>query len=124
MKTAYIEHNFREASLSIVHQANNIIDEYLADGYKITLRQLYYQFVSRDLLPNKQEAYNRLGTIISKGRLSGLINWSAIEDRTRTPKQNSHWDNPADIIEALGRQVPMTDHHIFAYNHHNGCQSI
>lgn len=99
MREKYIDHNFRGASLDIVNQANSIIDEYQAEGYKITLRQLYYQFVSRDLLPNKQEAYNRLGTIISKGRLSGLIDWSAIEDRTRSPKQNSHWDSPAEIIE-------------------------
>ncbi len=100
MREKYIDHNFRETSLAIIEQANNIIIEYQADGYKITLRQLYYQFVSRDLLPNKQEAYNKLGMIISKGRLAGLIDWLAIEDRTRSPKQNSHWDNPADIIEA------------------------
>lgn len=103
MREKYIDHNFREASLEIVNQANNIIDEYLAEGYKITLRQLYYQFVSRDLLANKQESYNKLGTIISKGRLSGLIDWAAIEDRTRTPKENSHWDSPADIIEACAQ---------------------
>ena len=67
MKITYIDHKFRGASLNIVNQVNAIIDEYQAEGYKITLRQLYYQFVSRDLLPNKQEAYNKLGTIVSKG---------------------------------------------------------
>ena len=100
MKIAYINHNFRKTGVAIIDQVNDIIGEYQAEGYKITLRQLYYQFVSRDLLPNKQESYNKLGTIVSKGRLSGLIDWAAIEDRTRTPKRNSHWDSPADIIEA------------------------
>ena len=32
---------------------NNIIEEYLKQGYKLTLRQLYYQLVSRDIIPNR-----------------------------------------------------------------------
>ncbi len=99
MKRKYIRHNFRKAGRCIIERANSIINEYLAEGYKITLRQLYYQFVSRDLLTNEQRAYDKLGIIISKGRLSGLVDWSAIEDRTRTPKENSHWGSPVEIIE-------------------------
>ena len=32
---------------------NEIIEEYAAEGYKLTLRQLYYQLVSRDIIANK-----------------------------------------------------------------------
>ena len=73
---------FRASSLAIIDQANEIIDEYQADGYDLTLRQLYYQFVARNLIPNSQSEYNKLGTAINNGRLAGLIDWDAIKDRT------------------------------------------
>jgi hypothetical protein len=99
-KHCYVDKKFKKASMLIIQQANEIIDEYMADGFKLTLRQLYYQFVSRDLLANKQSEYKRLGSIISDGRLAGLIDWNAIEDRTRVFKRNAHWTDPGEIIEA------------------------
>ena len=49
----------------------------------MSLRQLYYQFVSRDLLPNQLKSYKRLGGIMSNTRDAGLVDWDSIEDRTR-----------------------------------------
>ena len=71
------------ASRLLVQQANEIIAEYQAQGFRLTLRQLYYQFVSRELLPNKQRSYAKLAFIIRKARDGGEIDWEAIEDRTR-----------------------------------------
>ena len=48
--------------------------------------------------------YKRLGSIINDGRLAGLIDWSAIEDRTRNLITVPHWESPADIISAVARQ--------------------
>lgn len=106
-KISYIEKNFSRSTLSIINQANEIIEEYQADGYDLTLRQIYYQFVSRDLIANKQSEYKRLGSIISDGRLAGLIDWNAIEDRTRNLKENSHWNNPGEIVSAAARGFRM-----------------
>jgi hypothetical protein len=100
MKHAYIEKKFKPSSLIIIDQANEIIDEYLADGLRLTLRQLYYQFVSRALIANKQKEYKRLGAIISDARLAGMIDWYAIEDRTRALRGNTHWQDPGQIIRA------------------------
>ena len=108
-KCAYIDKTFKPASLAIIRMANEIIDEYLADGLRLTLRQLYYQFVSRDLLANKQTEYKRLGNIISDGRLAGLIDWYAIEDRTRTLRGNTHWRDPGEIVRAAARGFQL-DH--------------
>lgn len=95
----------RNAShMAIVTHANTIIAEYQAQGFDLTLRQLYYQFVSRALLPNKPAEYNRLGTIIVDARLAGMIDWSAIVDRTRNLEDLAHWDNPESIIEAVSTQ--------------------
>jgi hypothetical protein len=83
---------------------NAIIDEYMAQGYKLTLRQAYYQMVARGLIPNTQRSYKQLGDVVSDGRLAGLIDWNAIEDRTRNLQSNSHWNSPSEIVEACARQ--------------------
>jgi hypothetical protein len=99
-KETFITKRFNDATLATITNANEIIDEYQADGYELTLRQLYYQFVARDLIANKQKEYNRLGNIISDARLAGLTDWGAIVDRTRNLKGNSHWESPASIIRS------------------------
>lgn len=100
MKQQFIHKNFRAKSRAIIDKANEIIEEYRAQGYSLTLRQLYYQFVARDLIPNTERSYKNLGSLINDGRLAGLIDWSAIEDRTRNISAAPHWDSPADVIEA------------------------
>jgi hypothetical protein len=98
MKINYRSKNFAESSLSIIEQANEIFESYVSQGYTLTLRQLYYQFVSRDLLPNLQKSYKRLGNIISDARVAGLIDWDHMEDRTRNLQSVSHWSSPESII--------------------------
>lgn len=100
MKYPYEQVTMRASSLQVVHQANQIIGDYAAQGFSLTLRQLYYQFVSRDLIPNTDQSYKRLGNIIAKGRLGGLIDWSAIEDRTRYLRARSYWDDARAILES------------------------
>jgi len=100
----YIDKVFKGERLEIVDSANVIIDEYSKQGYELTLRQLYYQFVARDLIPNTQKSYKRLASIISDARLAGLIDWDAIVDRTRNVVTNSHWETIGDIIDTCARQ--------------------
>lgn len=95
---AYIDKNFSSTSLRRIEQANEIINEYEGMGYKLTLRQLYYQFVARDYIPNTEASYNSIGSLIADARLAGEVSWDAIEDRTRNLKSVGHWDSPADII--------------------------
>ena len=100
----FITKKFRSSTLAIIAQANGIIAEYQAMGFTLTLRQLYYQFVARDLIPNKQSEYKRLGETINNARLAGLIDWSAIEDRTRNVRRTAMWDNPQSILDAVAAQ--------------------
>ena len=99
-KIKYINRRFSAESLKMIDKANEIIAEYEAQGFQLTLRQLYYQFVARDLIPNNQKSYKNLGSVINDARLAGLIDWSHITDRTRSLKQNSHWRTPGDIINS------------------------
>lgn len=103
-RIAYISKRFNESSLVLIALANKIIEEYDELGFALTLRQLFYQFVSRDYLPNKQKEYKRLGGIISDARLAGLIDWNAIEDRTRNLRAPATWESPEDIVNACAKQ--------------------
>lgn len=100
MKFCYIERKFSPSSQETVDQANSIIREYQAAGFVLTLRQLYYQFVARGLIPNKIQEYKRIGSIINDARLAGLIDWKAVEDRTRNLNRPSTWGSPADILDS------------------------
>jgi len=103
-KIKYQEFNFRPATMQMIARANTIIAEYAAQGFDLTLRQLYYQFVSRDIIPNTQKSYKNLGSIVNDARLAGLIDWDTIVDRTRELRTLSHFDDPSDIVSACSEQ--------------------
>jgi hypothetical protein len=100
----YVNRRFNAGSQSVIAQANAIITEYAAQGFDLTLRQLYYQFVARDLLGNTTENYKRLGSIVNDARLAGLIDWDRLVDRTRGVEQLAVWDGPEDIVDTCSRQ--------------------
>lgn len=77
----------------------NIIQEYSDAGYRLTLRQLYYQLVRRQLIPNTNNAYKKLSVVVDKGRKGGYIDWSAIVDRSRVTTKASDWDGPDAIMQ-------------------------
>ncbi len=89
---------FRAESLATIETANKIIDEYRGQGFSLTLRQLYYQFVARGLIENTERSYKNLGNLIAKARDAGLVSWTAVEDRTR---QTTRWGFEEDETEAL-----------------------
>ena len=104
MKERFIDKKFRKETLIIISQADKIVADYMKQGFTLTLRQLYYQFVARGLLENSQKNYNRLGGIISDARLAGLIDWSGLEDRTRSLESLAHWGDPSRIVSACAQQ--------------------
>ena len=79
----YVDRKFSDENLRLIQQANSIISEYEAQDLVLTLRQLYYQHVARGFIENTPRSYDRLGALISDGRMAGLISWTAIEDRGR-----------------------------------------
>lgn len=94
----YEDKNFRASTLELIEIVNQIVEEYRAQGYDLTLRQVYYQCVSRDIIPNNEKSYDKLGRIVGDARMAGLIDWTAIVDRTRLLRGNSHWGTPSEII--------------------------
>lgn len=100
MKQRYKDIRFQGKTLIRIEQANVILDEYAAQGFTMTLRQLYYQFVARDIIENSFNNYKRLSVIIDDARLGGMIDWDHIEDRTREVRVHSSWGDPSDIIRS------------------------
>lgn len=101
---AYRPKKFGAERKDLIDKANAIIEEYRNQGFELTLRQLYYQFVSRDFIPNNMRSYKNLGDVINDARLAGLVDWEAIVDRTRNLVTVPHWSSPSDIVEACAKQ--------------------
>jgi len=99
-KIQYKEINIRKAGIDLITQVNAVISGYKEQGYSLTLRQVYYQLVSKNIIENSEKSYNNLGVLLNNGRLTGLIDWTAIEDRTRYIRTLSHWNHPSEIIES------------------------
>lgn len=97
-KIQYKEIKFQQKSLDLIELVNQVVNEYSAQGYELTLRQAYYQLVARGYIPNNERSYKNIGNLINDGRLAGLIDWYSITDRTRNLRSNGHWNTPAEVI--------------------------
>jgi len=100
MKEAFITKRFNAASQKLIVVINEILANYAIAGYDISLRQLYYQLVSRNIVENTEKSYKNIGKLVSDARLAGLVDWDMIRDRGRVTVGNSHWDSPADIVRS------------------------
>ena len=99
-KQRYKSVKFMPASLERIEQCNEIIEAYQAQGLRLTLRQLYYQLVSRNVIPNVERSYKNLSGLVSDARLAGFMDWSAIEDRTRAADTPAEYENLAELVDA------------------------
>lgn len=104
MRQKYMNVKFHSGSLALIQRANEIITEYGNQGYVLTIRQLYYQLVARDVIPNNLNSYKRLASIMNDARLAGLSDWDAIEDRTREFVVRNHWNSPGEVLRASAEQ--------------------
>lgn len=100
MKQTFKSVRFKDASLELISECNDIIEDYQGQGLKLTLRQLYYQLVTKNLIPNKERSYKNLSGLVTDARMSGLMDWDAIEDRVRQPNVPQQFDDIGDLVNA------------------------
>ena len=79
MKEAFKDWSPRDDTMNVVRMCDRIVNEYQEQGLKLTLRQLYYQFVARDLIPNTERSYKNLGNVVGKARMAGLLDWVQVQ---------------------------------------------
>lgn len=84
-----------EAMLSFIIK---VIDEYAEMNLRLTNREIYYQLVAADAIPNATEVYKRLCVFLTDARYAGLLDWDAIEDRSRSAQMHSEWEDVEDLI--------------------------
>lgn len=101
---------------TVVARIAQIVDYYQKLGYTLTLRQLHYQFVSRNWIVNHISAYKKLGKILDDCRYSGCIDWDAIEDRGRVPYLPYHANTVEKAMNDLIGQYRM-DRQLNQFNH-------
>ena len=85
-----------------------ICEEYFRSSLTLTIRQLYYQLVSRGLLANGQKHYKRVVDTCAKARLKGDFAMHYIEDRGRKVGMTDALTDDLDVDAALdmaGRQI-------------------
>jgi hypothetical protein len=105
MRETFIPKLFNDEHDRIIEHANELLEEMAADGYKVTLRTLYYQFIAEERwFDNKLQSYKRFGDIISQARLAGRIDWDLLEDRARTVEKLPYWSSPTHIMESVVEQ--------------------
>jgi hypothetical protein len=68
----------------------------------MTVRQVYYQLVSGQVIENSVSAYKAVSNALVDARQEGLIPWSWIEDRLRQPRGGrGGWESPESFLENL-----------------------
>lgn len=107
MKYQYKDLNLRKDTLALIDTMNNIINSYLRQGYTLSVRQLYYQLVARNVIENTEKSYKRIASVVNDGRLQGLIDWDAIEDRNRDIELRTRWESGASIVRAAAQSFHM-----------------
>ncbi len=95
---------------------DEIIEDYQEQGYDLTLRQLYYQLVSRDLIENVKEEYGKLSIMINDARYYGLIDWDNIVDRTRNVYKHIEFENVKERLQ-VSAQNYRKDRHAGQHDH-------
>ncbi len=97
MKEKFKDKEFTPRVMAMIEEADRIITRYMAMGYDLSTRQIFYQFVSKKVLvdgkpfANTDRNYQNLQAIIAEGRVCGLLDWEGVRDRNRiTHALNTH----------------------------------
>jgi len=101
----YRNHRFQGKAQVTVDQANAILADLRGQGYTLTLRQLYYQFVKANLIPNEEKQYKRLGRLITNAREAGIRDWNAIHDLGRTVYGTNPEEKAARVVKGIERKL-------------------
>jgi hypothetical protein len=100
----FVPKRFSPERQNIITIASSIMQRMSRQGYDLSVRQLYYQFVAHHGLENREESYALLSNVISDARDAGLLDWSVMVDRGRIPHILRTWDDPADMLRWSAEQ--------------------
>lgn len=99
-KKANVFDHWETTAEQLTQQITEIVDYYESIRIKLTNRQLYYQLVGKDYIPNAHEVYKRICVFLTSMRYAGLIDWNSIEDKARVASKPSDWKNIKSIVDS------------------------
>jgi hypothetical protein len=67
----------------------------------MTVRQVYYQLVSGQVIENNRSQYGAVSKLLVEARKDETIPWEWIEDRIRKPREVSMWENMSEFVEGV-----------------------
>lgn len=100
MREKSIDWNPNKTTQGLLGDIDSVLSQYKALGIRLTLRQLYYQLVTKNIIANRKSEYAKLSSILTDARMSGRIDWEAIEDRVRRPEKHAEWSSIADLVNS------------------------
>jgi hypothetical protein len=84
---------------TLLSEIKKVIDTYTT---RLTVRQIYYQLVSKHLIENVMSQYQRVSKLLVEARHEGEIDWEHIEDRTREAKGgDTELETPEDYFNNI-----------------------
>ena len=87
-------------SLQLLEIVKEIIESY---DFALMLRQIYYQLVAKQIIPNQQKYYMKLSRLCVIGRDEGLLQEDAFADRLRQPDKPTSYLDLADFMAVVKR---------------------
>ena len=107
MRYAYKNLSFRSDSLQRIATINAVIADFVSQGFRLSVRQLYYQLVAAAIIENTERSYKRTADLINNARIAGLMDWDAIEDRGRDIELKTRWSGGDAIVQAAADSFHM-----------------
>lgn len=91
--------NFSDKTMNVLNEINKILDEY---SVRMTIRQIYYQLVTRGIIENSLKSYKRYDKIITDGRKQFIVDPNAIVDRSKPMIKKPSWPDLSEFMESVG----------------------
>lgn len=87
----------------IISEVKKILDQY---EEPLTLRQIYYRLVAKQIISNTRQSYKTLGQFLVRARENGDIPYERMEDRNRdTIGGDSGYDSPEDADKYIKGKI-------------------
>jgi hypothetical protein len=117
MRERFIDWAPRGRSRDLLAIVDGVVSSYAAQGFTLTVRQMYYQLVAGGHIENTERSYKSTIGLLDNARLAGLLDWNAIVDRTRSAYRTDGADtSPEDAIMATAsayeraKWIPQPNH--------------
>lgn len=90
----------QKKSLMLIEQVQKIIDSY---NFSLTIRQIYYQLVAKQVFSNIQANYRKLSRVCVAGRNEGILPEEGFADRLRAVDKPGAWLDLNEFMQTVKR---------------------